>query len=224
MLAWRGRLIFNPAAFGVALTYFALNRAASWWVGSAALLPFVVVGGVLVARKLGRFDQVASFLIVALAGLGVVDLFQHTDLFASFQKAVLYSPLIFFATIILIEPLTTPPTRKLRILYGAVVGILFVPGIHLGTLFVTPELAILLGNVLAFRASPTATLRLPLKERVQLGNDTYEFIFSLPEEINHSPGQYMEWTLAHPDTDARGNRRYFTVSSAPTERTLRLAI
>src|SRR5258708_26468189 len=27
MLAWRGRLIFNPAAFGVALTYFALNRA-----------------------------------------------------------------------------------------------------------------------------------------------------------------------------------------------------
>ena len=27
----------------------------------------------------------------------------------------------------------------------------------------------------------------------------------------------MEWTVAHNQTDSRGNRRYFTISSAPTE-------
>jgi ferredoxin-NADP reductase len=34
----------------------------------------------------------------------------------------------------------------------------------------------------------------------------------------------MEWTLGHPDPDSRGNRRYFTLASSPTEDTLRLGV
>jgi ferredoxin-NADP reductase len=34
----------------------------------------------------------------------------------------------------------------------------------------------------------------------------------------------MEWTLAHPKTDARGNRRYFTLASSPTENTIRIGV
>jgi ferredoxin-NADP reductase len=34
----------------------------------------------------------------------------------------------------------------------------------------------------------------------------------------------MEWTLDHVDPDLRGNRRYFTMASAPTEPGLRLGI
>jgi ferredoxin-NADP reductase len=34
----------------------------------------------------------------------------------------------------------------------------------------------------------------------------------------------MEWTLAHPNTDDRGNRRYFTLASSPAERNLRLGV
>ena len=31
----RGKHLFNPAAFAVALTYFTINQSASWWVGAS---------------------------------------------------------------------------------------------------------------------------------------------------------------------------------------------
>jgi ferredoxin-NADP reductase len=34
----------------------------------------------------------------------------------------------------------------------------------------------------------------------------------------------MEWTLGHQDPDVRGNRRYFTMASSPTEQNLRLGV
>ena len=34
----------------------------------------------------------------------------------------------------------------------------------------------------------------------------------------------MEWTLAHKDPDNRGNRRFFTLASAPTEPVIRLGV
>jgi ferredoxin-NADP reductase len=34
----------------------------------------------------------------------------------------------------------------------------------------------------------------------------------------------MEWTLPHAKTDARGNRRYFTLASSPTEQDMRIGV
>lgn len=34
----------------------------------------------------------------------------------------------------------------------------------------------------------------------------------------------MEWTLPHPHTDLRGNRRYFTIASSPTEKDIMIGI
>jgi len=34
----------------------------------------------------------------------------------------------------------------------------------------------------------------------------------------------MEWTLPHQNTDSRGNRRYFTLASSPTEKDLRIGV
>ncbi len=109
ILAIGRKHIFNPAAFAVALTYFTLNQSASWWVGNAAMLPFVLVGGYLVARKLERTQLVLSFLITAVATSIGIFIFIGGDLFSTLQKILLYSPLFFFAFIILTEPLTTRP-------------------------------------------------------------------------------------------------------------------
>ena len=122
------------------------------------------------------------------------------------------------------EPLTTPPTRRSRFIYGALIGLLFAPQLHIGSLFMTPELAILLGNVYSFIVSPKHRLVLRLKERNRLSADTYEFVFPAPPLFRFRPGQYMEWTLAHGHPDERGNRRYFTIASSPTEHNLRLAV
>ncbi len=224
MLAPGGKHIFNPAAFAVALTYLTINQTASWWVGSGPMLPYVLPAGLLLVRKLGRFDLVLSFLAAALGVTFLVDVFTGTDLIATFQKIFLYSPLLFFAFIILTEPLTTPPTRKLRITYGVVVGLLFAPQLHIGSVFMTPELAILIGNVYSFIVSPKSRLLLRLKERNRLAPDTYEFVFAAPPRFHFRPGQYMEWTLGHNHPDDRGNRRYFTLASSPTEHNLRLAV
>ena len=224
ILAVRGKHLFNPVAIAVALTYFAANQSASWWIGDARLLPFVLVGGLLIARKLRRFDLVLSFFVTAFAVVLLASLFSGTDPFAAIQKLMLYSPLAFFAFTMLTEPLTTPPTRKLRLYYGALTAFLFTPVLHLGTFYTTPELALLIGNVFSYIVSPKAKLILRLKARKQLSPDTYEFVFTPPRQFAFAPGQYMEWTLGHADPDSRGNRRFFTLASAPTERDLKLGV
>ena len=67
-------------------------------------------------------------------------------------------------------------------------------------------------------------LVLKLKDKVQLAPDIYDFIFTPARRFAFSPGQYMEWTLGHADPDSRGNRRYFTLASSPTEDQLRLGV
>ena len=216
--------LFNPVAFAVALTYLTINQSASWWVGNAPMLPFVLIGGILVVRKIRRSDLVNSFLLTALATILAFSLLGGQDFFGALQRVVLYSPLFFFAFIILTEPLTTPPTQRLRIAYGALVGVLFTPQFHLGGLYTTPELAILIGNVFSYIVSPKTKLILRLKKRVQLAPDIYDFIFAPEGKFAFAPGQYMEWTLGLHDPDSRGNRRYFTLASSPTEDHIRLGI
>jgi len=223
IVAIKGRHLFNPIAFAVALTYFATNQSASWWVANSVLLPLVLIGGLLIIRKVGRFEMVGSFLGTALAVTWLASIFTGNFL-ATLKNLVLLSPFIFFAAVILTEPLTTPPTRQLRMIYGAIIGFLFVPQLHLGSFYITPELAIIIGNIYSYYVSPQPKLILKLKERVRLSPDIYEFIFTPAQKLKFAPGQYMEWTLGHHDPDARGNRRYFTLASSPTEQNLRLGV
>ncbi len=220
----RGKHIFNPVAFAVALTSLTINQNASWWVGDVPMLFFVAVGGVLIVRKIRRFDLVFSFFLTALGTILVFSLIQGADPVSTLQDTVLASPLVFFAFVILTEPLTTPPTTQLQIYYGTLVGVLFNPQFHLGALFLTPELAILIGNVFSYLVSPKTRLVLKLQQKLQLAPDLVDFIFVPPRKLSYAPGQYMEWTLGHPDPDSRGNRRYFTLASSPTEDTLRLGV
>lgn len=216
--------LFNPVAFAVALTYLTINQSASWWVGDAPLLPFVLVGGILIVRKLKRFDLVFSFLLTVLLTVLVLSFFNGDDVIAALQRIIVYSPLAFFAVTILTEPLTTPPSSGLRLVYGGIVGLLFSPQIHFGAFYTTPEIAILLGNVFSYLVSPKTKLILNLKDKVQLAPDIYDFVFTPARQFAFAPGQYMEWTLGHADPDSRGNRRYFTLASSPTEEEVRLGI
>ncbi|HSH55471.1 MAG TPA: FAD-dependent oxidoreductase, partial [Candidatus Limnocylindrales bacterium] len=36
--------------------------------------------------------------------------------------------------------------------------------------------------------------------------------------------QYLEWTVPHKHPDSRGNRRYFTITSSPTEQEIKLGV
>lgn len=124
----------------------------------------------------------------------------------------------------LVEPLTSPTTKKFQIIYGIVLGILFYPQIHIGSYYLTPEAALLIGNIFSYTVSPKYKLILSLKEKIKIAPDIYEFVFNANKNFSFVPGQYLEWTLGFKNPDTRGNRRYFTIASSPTEKTLRIGV
>ncbi len=216
--------IFNPAAFAVALTAVTLNQSASWWIGNSWMALFVLLGGILLVRKLKRFDLAFSFFVVAFVTIIGFGIAMGGELVQLMQRMLFNSPLLFFSFVMITEPLTTPPTRLLRMLYGAFVGFLFAPGVHVGSLYSTPELALLVGNLYSYAVSPKKKHILKLEERVKVTPTIFDFVFNTDEQFEFKPGQYLEWTLGHYRPDDRGNRRYFTIASSPTEPGIRLGV
>ncbi len=215
--------IFNPAAFAVAVTALAFGQTASWWIGgNIPMMAFVIVGGLLVLRKIQRFDLALTFLVCALAS----DVVTHIgfDPVSTIQKALVHTPLFFFASIMITEPLTTPPTRRWRMIYGAIVGALFSPFIAIGSITSSPELALLVGNIFSFIVSPKGKRVLTLQKKEVASNGIHHFTFTADKKLSFRPGQYLEWTLGHDTIDGRGNRRYFTIASSPTEDTVQLGV
>jgi ferredoxin-NADP reductase/Na+-translocating ferredoxin:NAD+ oxidoreductase RnfD subunit len=217
ILAISKKHIFNPVAVAVVITALALNQSASWWVGTAWMLPFVLLAGLLIVKKIQRIDLVYYFLLTALVTTWVLGAFGGSSLVTLTRQTILGSPLLFFAFVMLTEPLTTPPTNRLQICYGVLVGFLIAPQIHVGNLYFSPELALVTGNIFSYLASPKRKLMLSLKQKVRLGPDIYDFVFRPDRKLAFTPGQYLEWTLGHKKSDSRGNRRYFTLASSPTE-------
>lgn len=214
--------IFNPAAFGVALSAILLNQSATWWVTSSVwLLPFVVFGGVLIVRKIRRFDLVAGFAVAAIAAIAMTS---AGNPLTAITQTLLRSSFFFLALVMLTEPLTMPPSRMLRLLYGAMVGLLFAPDVHIGSFYFTPELALLAGNIFVYLVSPKRRFLLTLLEKREIATGTCEFVFAPDRPLTFKPGQYVEWTLGHHYADNRGNRRYFTIASSPTEDVVRLGV
>jgi ferredoxin-NADP reductase len=223
ILAVRGKHVFNPAALGVLLPGLLLDHPATWWVGgNVALLPAVLVGGVLVIRKLRRLDLVAVFIAAEL--VTVLATASPAQYAVTLRETFLSSPLLFFAFVMLTEPLTAPTTRWPRIAFAALVGFLFAPNVHVGSFYFTPELALVIGNLFAYAVGPKGRVVLTLERIEQSAADSFDFIFRSPRKLAFQAGQYLEWTLGLPHGDSRGNRRYFTVASAPTEDEIRLGV
>jgi ferredoxin-NADP reductase/Na+-translocating ferredoxin:NAD+ oxidoreductase RnfD subunit len=209
ILAYKKKHIFNPAAAGVLASFFLLNQGASWWVGGKYTLPVVIIGGLLLARKIRRLHLVLSFLITYV----LLILTQTTSL-----SFLIYSSLFFFAFVMLVEPLTSPAGKKYRVFYGIFIALaLFL----LQTFTVLPytlELALLAGNF-TFWMFKSRKERITVKfiERVPRAKNIYSFWFEPIKKINFIPGQFLEWTLAHDKHDNRGVRRWFTITASPTE-------
>ncbi len=223
IIAAKKKHIFNPAAFAVVLTAFTINQAASWWVsGSLPLMIFVVLGGLLAARKMRRFDLVLPFFAAAfLTAILSRDL---NSSISTIQKVILHTPVFFFAFAMLTEPLTTPPTRRLRVIYGVITGFLFSTTFPIAGIYFTPELSLLAGNIFSYAVSHKKKYVLRLSRKEQAAEGVYDFVFDPGDKVVFHAGQYMEWTLGHYKPDSRGNRRYFTIASSPTENEIRLGV
>ncbi len=216
--------IFNPAAAAVVITAFGPRQNASWWIGTAVLLPLVLAGGVLVVRKIRREHMVGAFLATTFAATAVFAWLGHGSMLTAIKQTALTSPVFFLGSVMLTEPLTSPGTKTKQTLFAMAVGLLVPPQVHLGSFYTTPELALVIGNVLAYILDPRVRLFPVLTQKIRIAADTADFVFTPGRRLAYQPGQYMEWTLPHDHIDDRGNRRYFTLASSPTEPTLRVGV
>lgn len=60
-------------------------------------------------------------------------------------------------------------------------------------------------------------MKLTLVKKEAVTADAVTFTFQLEEPVKWRAGQYLHYTLPHPDADDRGAERWFTISSAPHE-------
>lgn len=224
LLTIREKHIFNPAAIAVVLTAFGPRQTASWWVGTAVMLPFVVIGGILITRKIRHERMVITFFIATTISTAFYAIISRVSVISSLHDMIFSSAIFFLGFVMLTEPLTSPPTAKKQTWYGAIVGFLLPPQAHLLSFYTTPELALVIGNAFSYLISPKTKLFPILKQKVKIAADTADFIFNPGQKFTYEPGQYLEWTLQHEKTDSRGSRRYFTLASSPTEPNLRIGV
>lgn len=226
VLAYKQRHLFNPAIIGALSVALMFGYGTSWWVGNAYLLPVILIGGVLAATKVGKWESIGAFFaaffvttfgeLIAMGYSFPVAL----DIVASPQTI---APIAFFAFVMLIEPMTSPQNGRVQYYYGALVAVLFVK-LEI-TASIAPyalELALLAGNVFtrAFFFDPRVVLTLRKKEVV--AKNTMSFWFEPSHSVSFMSGQFMQWELPHRRPDDRGIRRFFTVCSSPTEHRLML--
>jgi ferredoxin-NADP reductase/Na+-translocating ferredoxin:NAD+ oxidoreductase RnfD subunit len=218
------RHIFNPAAFGVFIFSIFSASSIDWWIATPIMLPFVIFLGFLLIRKLHRADLFVSFAISAIVVLLVRSLIAGTDIWTASLQMLITGPFIFFGTVMLTEPQTTPPTKNKRLVYGGSTGFLYSLSFQLGPLAMTPELALLVANLYAFFVSNYRRFTLRFQSITRLAHDTYELAFIPDTAIAFEAGQHMEWTSSHRKADKRGIRRHFAIVSAPSDPFIRLGL
>jgi ferredoxin-NADP reductase len=216
LITWNKQHIVNPAAFG-AWVVGSITGLAGWWIGTPLLFPLVLIAtllvglfGILVGTNLITTALIAGQSINTMAG--------------SVTALVLSGPILFLAGFMATEPFTAPGTKQDRLWYAALIGIVLALPFHVGALYNTPELILIIANVLAFGWSLRRKLILKVRERTVIADNTYELVFDTNTKPTFHPGQYLEWTLPHANADDRGMRRYFTIASSPTEEHLKIGV
>lgn len=132
------RHLFNPAAFSL-FVLTGITPVVAWWSASANVwmtLSAAVVGVFILWRQ-RRFHVFISFSLAYALGLSIFAFVQGLNVQALrfvLESSFLNGAVIFFATVMLIEPITSGfSTYKQRAIYGALVGVFSTLGTFLAT-------------------------------------------------------------------------------------------
>jgi glycine betaine catabolism B len=224
VFTWHQSHIFNPAAFGAFVVSVTGLLSASWWIATPWLAPFTAGLALLVLRKQRKFTVFFVFAITALVVMLFMSAGNGISTYDVLKSAILSWPLIFLGSIMLTEPTTLPSDKYYQLIIAAVVGALFCIQMHVGAVSSAPHTVLLVGNLLAAVLAAPFGAWLRVKQVQRLAPDILELTFEKPQRMSFKAGQYMEWTLPHKNADIRGDRRTFSIASAPLESEVKLAV
>jgi ferredoxin-NADP reductase len=223
-----GRHVLNPAATGVVVVGLTGLSGGVWWVANPVLLPFVALAGLAVAIRLGAVLP-ALVLVVAGAALETAaSAAQGAEPLPALAAALSSTPVVFLAGFMFTEPVTLPPRTGQRVLVALAVAVLlalpYVLPFRVLTFGPSPELAVLVGNLLGLLLARPAAAQLRFVERRPLTASATEYAFRPDRPLRHLAGQYVELQLPHRGADRRGIRRTLTIVSPPGDPALRVAV
>lgn len=168
LIRFKRKHVFNPAAFALVILGFAFPNQSivSWWGESWGIIPFVVIvlSGIVTIFRIKRWKTAATFIAIYLVGSGIL-LLSRGGALADLQNLVIDGTLAFFATVMLIEPVTTAyQPSSLRTWFGAGVAALVLLFSLPGFALPLPDpflVSLLLGNLGATVASRLARRQKP---------------------------------------------------------------
>ena len=223
ILAWRGRHVFNPAAIAAVISGGIGLQYASWWVATAPLVLITLAFGGVVLYKTRRLQIGLLYITISVVTIVAATVIRGQNPIEILPLILTSWPLLFFAGFMLSEPLTLPPRQYQRYIIATIVGILANAQIVILGVSLSPEIALVIGNIIAFMYGQCGNLRLTFTSRRQLAKDQVEYTFTSSRRLRFSPGQYIELQLPHSKPDARGVRRMFTIVSSPGSSELKIA-
>lgn len=159
------RHVLNPAASGLLIGWVIFQLQPSWWAATLfkgenellmnALLYIGLLGIAFVScYKVGRYVTVLTYILVYTVLFAVI-----TSAFtpSEFLRTLTSPGMLFYALVMLPEPMTSPVNKKRQAMYGTVVAVLSALLVYVTfNLGVTnlPDssiLALLIGNILFFK-------------------------------------------------------------------------
>ncbi len=216
--------IFNPAAIGLVMVGLIGSYYASWWVATGPLIIPTAILGLLIIHKLHRWQLFGVYAMLSSTIILFSGLAQSIPLDQLVKLVLWSSPLVFVGTIMLTEPATLPVGRGLQLSMAGLVAIIASTSWSVGPLANSPEIALVIANGLFFIVQPRHQVNLIYKSKQLIANQVYEFIFEPSARLSFKPGQYMGLTLDHLVFDPKGNRRTFSIASAPGQPEIRIGI
>lgn len=224
VIVYKKQHFLNPAAFGAAALSLTGIYSFSWWVANPVLFVPLLICGVLVVMKVRKWVPVLGLVFVSICVYLAESFSYGAPLVESLRTFFLSWPTLFLAFYMLTEPFTMPSMKGPQFLYGGIVGFLSNTSLFVGVVSLSPELALVVANLVMIPARLQQKLFLTLDEKKLIAKDTYEFLFKKPQGFSFKAGQYLEWMLPHQNPDSKGVRRYFTIASSPTEDKVRVAM
>jgi hypothetical protein len=143
VIQWRGSHVFNPSNVGLVVAFLLLGSDRIepldfWWapLGAPMVVAYllIIVGGVLITRRVGLLEMATAFWATLGACLGALALAGHCMLTtwslqpvcdARFWWKVMSSPeTMIFLFFMITDPRTVPAGRRERVAFGVCVGVL----------------------------------------------------------------------------------------------------